>query len=230
VVWSRDGITSHDDSWFLKHSMDMQNQTGAHLALDYVATRDILEGEELFLDYGDEWEEVWQEHTTNWESRNVWSDTYMTARAWNEVMGDTPIRTDVEASCDPYPANLQIRCHIDLDEDDWRYIAHWVTWNYGYPCQILDRKRNEKGKYSYKVRMTTVSHDQYDFEFEGPEILVIDEVPRSAIRFFDVPHTTDLLLHGAFRHHIGLPDELIQDAWRNLPKEKADCEKSEDEL
>lgn len=194
----------------------MLNQTGAHLALDFVATRDILEGEELFLDYGDAWESAWQEHKRKWESMNVWSDAYVTARAWNEMMGNTPIRTDLEASCDPYPANLRIRCHSDLDEDDWQFVAHWSLWEYGYPCEILDRKQDEKGQYSYKIRMTTESQSQYDFDFEGPETMELDGVPRSAIRFFDLPGTTDILLHGVFRHHLGLPDELMHSSWRNL--------------
>jgi hypothetical protein len=218
VVWSRDGMTSHHDSWFLKEPNEMLSTKGSHLALDYVATRDIMKGEELFLDYGDEWEKAWQHHTANWESRNAWSAMYTAARAWNEVMGDQAIRTAEEASCDPYAANLQIRCHIHLEEEDWGPISDWGLLDYGFPCDILDRSQDGMGNYSYKVRMTTEATDRWDFEFESPETLDIDGVPRSAIRFFDAPFTSDLHLQGAFRHSIELPDELMQDTWKNHPK------------
>eukprot|EP00980_Cylindrotheca_fusiformis_P003684 scaffold818_cov136-Cylindrotheca_fusiformis.AAC.50 len=222
VVWSRDGITSHDDRWLSLSPKDMEKEYGGHLAMDYVATRDILQDEELFLDYGDLWEKAWQDHVKTWESRNVWSELYVNARAWNNLMGSTPIRTSLEAATDPYPANLQIRCHQDLEEGYWRSLKiSWLKWDYGYPCEILARTQDQQGQYSYKVRMTTETNSQYDVDSEPPETLVIEGVPKNAIRFFDVPHTTDLLLLGTFRYPIGLPEELMQAEWRNDPAEKS---------
>jgi len=32
------------------------------LSFEYVALRDIEEGEEIFMDYGEEWEDAWEQH------------------------------------------------------------------------------------------------------------------------------------------------------------------------
>jgi hypothetical protein len=227
VVWSRDGMTSHHDSWFLKEPDEMLSTKGSHLALDYVATRDIMKGEELFLDYGDEWEKAWQYHTENWDN---WPDNYLGARAWNDAWSDVPIRTAEEAFYDPYPSNIQIRCHTEIEEEDWGSISDWGLSDYGYECEIVDRLPDAQGNGFYNVRVRTEATDRWDYEFEGPEILEIGGIPRSAIRFFDAPFTSDLHLRDAFRHFMDLPDELMQDAWRNQPKENSFLTKSNDEL
>jgi hypothetical protein len=35
--------------------------------MELVALRDIESGEELFLDYGDDWERSWQHHLETWQ-------------------------------------------------------------------------------------------------------------------------------------------------------------------
>ena len=40
------------------------------LVFDLVATRDIAAGEEIYLDYGQEWEDAWNQYAESWnESR-----------------------------------------------------------------------------------------------------------------------------------------------------------------
>jgi hypothetical protein len=39
----------------------------AGLAFEFVALRDIGEGEEILIDYGEEWEAAWQEHVRKYE-------------------------------------------------------------------------------------------------------------------------------------------------------------------
>eukprot|EP00980_Cylindrotheca_fusiformis_P003670 scaffold818_cov136-Cylindrotheca_fusiformis.AAC.36 len=209
VEWARDGVTTHDASWFSRTPNEMLSTKVPHLALDYIATRDIVEGEELFLDYGDEWEDAWQRHAAKMKTENIWSSTYSDARSWNEAMGSKPIRTAAEVSSDPYPQNLQVRCHIDLAEGHWGQIFEWSILDYGYPCEVLDRFQDDLGRQTYSIRFKT------DNEFESPEVLTINGVPRGAIRFFDAPSTSDLHLQGAFRHHIGLPEDMVPDVWRN---------------
>lgn len=41
------------------------------LSMEIVASRDILEGEEIFIDYGEKWEEAWLEHVRNWSERPI---------------------------------------------------------------------------------------------------------------------------------------------------------------
>jgi hypothetical protein len=61
--------------------------------LELVATRDIGEGEELYLDYGRSWEDAWWKHVENWQPYNP-NDHYAPAY----VVDDTVrlIRTEQE--------------------------------------------------------------------------------------------------------------------------------------
>lgn len=192
----------------------MLAETGAHLALDYVATRDIKQGEELFLDYGRNWEEAWREHVKHWQSTKFWSNTYRNGRDWDSELKEFPVRTTLEALTDPYATNIQTRCHSILDEDTWTNFT-WSVLEYGYPCEILERLKGDSTEYIYTVKMTTEPHNLYDAEFDSSETLVVDNVPRNAIRFFDIPRTSDIHLPDAYRHSIGLPDELMPEAWKN---------------
>lgn len=42
-----------------------------------------------------------------------------------------------------------------------------------------------------------------------------DWIPRGALAFVDRPYTSDLFLAGAFRYPIGLPSEMLPEAWRD---------------
>ena len=217
IQWAKHGMTSHDASWLVKTPEEMFQDRASHLAFDYVATKDILEGEELFLDYGDAFENAWQEHVATWSPEHAWADIYLDAHDWNERMRDTPLRTYHEAYHDPYPLTMQIRCHYNLvDISDWeneRWV--WSLSNYGYPCDIDARTHDPNtGKYLYTVNITTEPKDRWDDT--KVKKYVRSDVPREAIRFFDLPYTTDMHLLNAFRHEMILPDEMLPDAWRNM--------------
>lgn len=192
----------------------MVHEMDAHLALDYVATQDIKRGEELFMDYGEAWENAWHKHTLNWQSTKFWSNSYRNGRQWDLELRDLPVRTIYETLTDPYPKNIETRCHSILEEDDWTNFT-WSIFEYGYPCEVQHRVKGDDDNHIYSVRLMTEPHNQYDNEFDGPETLVVNNVPRDAIRFFDIPRTTDIHLRGAFRHSIGLPDELMPKPWKN---------------
>lgn len=229
VVWAQDGKTAHDSSWLKKDPLDMFSTASARLALDYVATKDISAGEELFLDYGDIWEEAWNRHVSNWRQDSS-AQNYLGARHWNDAMGSSPIRTFEEAFYDPYPDNVHIRCHVDILDDDYEPSTK-LDWapagEYGYECEVTERKIDEKGKEVYSVRVLTEAIDRWHTDFEGPELFDLENIPREAIRFFDVPFTSDLYLEGSFRHFIGLPEQLMPKQWKNIPKEAASTRHSE---
>jgi hypothetical protein len=50
IQWAQNGLTSHNDSWLERRVEDFNWDFKIGLAFDYVAMRDIQEGEELFLD------------------------------------------------------------------------------------------------------------------------------------------------------------------------------------
>ena len=47
--------------------LDLAISPKPQLAMQYVARKDISAGAELFLDYGDAWEEAWLEHVVNYQ-------------------------------------------------------------------------------------------------------------------------------------------------------------------
>jgi hypothetical protein len=114
MQWAPEGIVAHNDSWLDIKPVDMYDVYKPSLGIDYVATRDIQEGEELFLDYGDDWEEAWQEHVANWKPTED-DIAYRSAMQWNLENAQEPIRSVKEQKADPYPENLRIRCHPFLE-------------------------------------------------------------------------------------------------------------------
>jgi len=67
VRWSQDGVTNHHAEWLQKHPNDFFEDYSTKVAIDYIAIRDISEGEELLLDYGDVWEDKWNQLVRDWE-------------------------------------------------------------------------------------------------------------------------------------------------------------------
>ena len=62
-------------------------------------------GEELFLDYGDRWQQAWDAHVNNWEPPKD-AEKYV----YPEMMDDTEtLRTVKEQKTDPYPESVMVR-------------------------------------------------------------------------------------------------------------------------
>lgn len=216
------------------------------LILEVVASRPIEIGEELFMDYGPEWEDAWLRHVESWVPPTDVEDY-----AYPAEMDETaPLRTVYEQKTDPYPSNLVTTCSTP----DWssrRYQAgRNITWYdpEGHPwwqtmayCHILERLPGPTGDPVYTVQLVWKS-DRLDFDYEadakrsadvlhgsgggGREDRYIDhQVPRRAIRFVERPYADDEHLPNAFRHPIALPDELTPASWRDLPPPAAEDER-----
>ena len=89
------------------------------LILKYVATRDIKEGEEIYLDYGDEWTDDWEKHRTKIQTteREGIKKQYTSATEYShQVMHDKKggdnyfFKTNAEQRKHPYPNNLRVAC------------------------------------------------------------------------------------------------------------------------
>ena len=106
--------------------------------LEYVAMRDIAQGEELFLDYGPAWEAAWTTHVQNWKPPSNAKD-YVYPTDMNAL--DEPFRTVDEQRKNPYPSNLQTVCDTrnwnrDYGELPWRGSRNWAEAL--VVCNILD--------------------------------------------------------------------------------------------
>ena len=61
-------MLAHKPDWLHKnveYLRDTTNKVG--LSFEYVALKDILEGEEIFMDYGDEWQQAWDDHVATYK-------------------------------------------------------------------------------------------------------------------------------------------------------------------
>ena len=220
--WGRSESGNHMPSLLQSSILNLESDATAKLAMELVAIRDIEEGEELFLDYGDEWETAWQKHVANWQPVPE-AESYVSA-ALLQADNVTRLRTIFEEiEHQKYPDALQMKCDTavtsypestierfydgTLDHFLWKTDLPW------WPCTILRYRLDEKtGDYLYTVRLVGLDEDG---ETETSSALV-DDVPRLAIHFVDKPFTSDQHLPNAFRHDIRIPDNIFPVAWRNV--------------
>jgi hypothetical protein len=224
IVWAKDGMSNHDSRWLDKTPDEMKGEYVPHLGFNYVAVREIKQGEEIFLDYGDAWERAWQEHVKDWSPPNEWFE-YASADAWNRQLKPTVLlRSEVEQQSNPYPSNLETRCHSNMVKDKyWR--SRPLSWDfdgpglegvapeYGHPCRITHGHTNNTYDVEVSVLLDLATGEEVKH--------VRNRVPRGGIAFFDRPHTTDMHLRMAFRHHIELPSEMSSEAWKNVELEES---------
>lgn len=209
----------------LEHSIEqLDTDATAKLAFELVALRDIDPGEEIFLDYGDEWDQAWREHVAKWQQyvkdHRDEVASYTSARQLN-ANKRTPLYTEFDQIESPkYPSNVEIRCEkVFLDNDDWEDFAANNTID-AYlrthrdellPCEILRVKLIDG-----QLRYTVVMREE-DPEDDSLLVNHLEEhLPREAIRFVDKPYTSDMFLLNAFRHDMRIPDDMFPRAWRNV--------------
>ena len=226
IRWAQNFPLAHrDESLRKKTPQDLEYDYQPQLAFDYVALRDIAQGEELFLDYGDDFEEAWWDHVENFE---FGSAQYTSGRAWNVLFADLPVRTEEEQERDPYPEHLEIRCHFRLQGREFPSRLVWSIKDYGFPCRVLDRFEEDDETY-YTVELEIDREDDDGGREDDHEVFWLrkTDVPRSGIQFFDKPFHTDLHLPNAFRHPIGIPDHMMPPQWRNVAHDEEDDDEEE---
>jgi hypothetical protein len=217
------------------------------LAFDYVATRNIRQGEPLYLDYGPIWEHAWQHHWVHWTA-TASSKNYVSAIEFNQKHSHLPVLTEPEQQSHPYPEHLQLRCHpkLLLNQSATEYIMEsspeykWKRRDYGYLCRISARSKTSDKSPLASQRYSTTNEviqqylytvllgkpmDRKLYSHNSDRLDAVEEwielknIPRSAIRFFDKPGTSDLHLRNAFRFPIGIPEEMFPIKWRNRRSE-----------
>ena len=199
----------------------LERDNTAKLAFEMVATRPIAKDEEIFLDYGDLWEEAWQNHLEEWEPVDG-ADDYVGQDEYNEMVDDESWRTVHELMENPYPSNLILECHAYFwDSTEWKSKSYETIeeeyaedlkdfgQDHWWECEILSRYENEDGMELYEVVLV-------DEEEDEPERMT--DFPAMAFRLRDRPYTSDVFLENAFRHEIQIRDEMFPKKWRNVPR------------
>jgi hypothetical protein len=192
------------------------------LAFDYVALRDIQQGEELFLDYGDDFEAAWQLHVANYKPPSEWNN-FMEGMVINTQYYNVQLRTEQEQQANPYPEHLQTRVHglLETVPDLKEGMYLWTVNDYGLPVRIIERHFSAT-EHTYDVEMGLIPRALYKDKTTRNREANLEwvrryRVPRSAIVFYEKPGYTDMHLPSAFRHVIGIPEEIFPKQWKNLP-------------
>lgn len=232
MVWS-DHPNNHKD-WFDTKPADMI-QKGHHysgLMMEIVATKDIQQGDEVFLDYGDEWQAAWDKHVKEWEQeKGVFATWPIRALDLNQQHKSTFFRTKGEEPA--YPDNGMLKCFLMVNkppdgeptkDDQGNKIRIWAESESGksnlvsdnlFDCELVTRMHNSTdGSYSYDAVWSS-----------GKSTTVVKGVPQKAIVFLDKPGTGDQHVKAAFRPWIGIPDDVFpQGPWRDAASEGKQAE------
>jgi hypothetical protein len=235
VVWAT------NTSWFdpqclTKTPIELAYHYTSCLAVDYIALKEIPEGDEILLDYGSDWEAAWKHHVETWKPHPELAAKHPRYVRAVELNLDalSPIRTlREENDGGPYPDNIHTECRHPTTK----------AW---FECDVISRTKLEKIKvhyYEYEVNIVIngpgiIYDDDERDDDEAETIETLDEekierikhLSRKHIRFVDAWYSGDEFLPNAFRHVMTLPDELFSESWKTAspPVETKEEETSSD--
>ena len=183
------------------------------MMVEVVALRDIEKDEEIFMDYGAEWEEAWYRHVKTWKP-----DDKHNKYVYPQDMDLTqPFRTVQEQTDDPYPPNLKLVCDTanhDREADtvmEWKPSGRWPE--YLTECQILSRTERLDGNDKEASTVSYFYNVSLWHEYYEDETYIDYDVPQSAIGFVDGPYQSDQHLANAFRHPMVFPEDMTPPQW-----------------
>ena len=106
LQWASPQRSNHRPDMLEKNITELEEVEGSRLAMELIAIRDINQNEEIFLDYGDEWEAAWKEHVRNWKPLEG-AEHYISSYEMEER--SEPLRTEFEQMRNPYPSNVNLK-------------------------------------------------------------------------------------------------------------------------
>ena len=225
MMWSNH--PNNHKHWFDLQPQQLVEEGNQHLGLllEIVATRDIEEGEEILIDYGDEWQAAWDAHVTQWEA---YKESGEIPKEWPLLALD--LMQELRDNNKPFdqeglPDNVMLKCFlmvikptdeapVNVAGDKVRYWSEPLDKKNKKPvidsenlfdCTILEHRQSDDEKWMYVVA----------YDNDGSRTIV-KNVPHSALVLVDKPGTGDQFVSQAFRHYIKIPDDVFpQGPWRN---------------
>lgn len=219
LQWGRAETGNHMPELLNATVHDIQESDArAKLAMELIAIREIRQGEEILMDYGDEWEAAWKAHVANWKP----ADDYYISAAQLNADTTSRLRTVFEELQDKTnPDNVELQCdtafHTDATKCKHQHEAgtleaylleNEAPW---WPCSVLRYRTGETGDFLYTVHLYQKNTDGSLYNN-----FVVTDIPRVGFHWVDRPYTSDAYLPNAFRHDIRIPDAMFPEAWRNL--------------
>ena len=201
LQWPKDEMIAHKPNWLSRDVNFLRDTPGTvGLSLEYIALRDILEGEEILMDYGSEWQQAWDDHVANYTPPED-ANNYVHSSQF-EI---NELKTLEELKEEPYPSNLHTLCKPSFRKDKQsgrHYFTKILREDGQYVhCHVLER---EPGPL-YTVNLTLPT-----------EFVTVHQVTQpEGIDLFDKALSQDFHLAQSFRHYIGIPDDLFPESWKN---------------
>ena len=199
IVWSSE---MRHPEWLQLPPKAMEKYNYNGLVLNFVALRDIEEGEEILIDYGADWQAAWDSHVAKWKPPPD-SNKYNSAYDYNTQL-DSLLPTLAEGGCGD---NVELWIHRNCVELE----GHKTSSEY-LRAEILDRYilPNNETRYRARTFWTKEGDDMTAVKYG----IVLWSLPRDAFVFDDVPFTRDHAMPWSFRHYIGIPDDIFPEAWK----------------
>ncbi|KAL3904333.1 MAG: hypothetical protein SGILL_010111 [Bacillariaceae sp.] len=215
IQWSAKSQMAHPE-WLDQPIDEWGKKEKAGLSFDFVALRDIQPGDEITVDYGDDWATAWNEHTQQFSRSSSKRKPYTPGFELNEMV-DLVLPTINEEGFN----GVNLFCHRDhlrlagmsdfvsseTSETDW--LEKPV-----HPCRILLRTRNGKDGHSYTAEITDTK-------------VIVFDLPRDAFYFADKIYERPHHRYFSFRHEMRIPEDMFPKIWRN---QKTEAKPGEQEL
>jgi hypothetical protein len=225
VTWSRRADKLSNQHQYHDYTVEQMAYTNKIvLTMKVVAMRDIAPGEEIFLDYGPQWEAAWQGYHAKWEKETERATHPLKAEDMRDRFKTKPFETPKTMMRNPYPPNIATACFLNIKErpdgkpmfdkaigvdiTEWTSPTAYQEYQGSnlFVVDILDRKEAAGFFYNYTLLA----------KLSETRIEEIADVPHTACTFVDQPYKSDLHLDGAFRHPIGIMDSHFPQKWRDL--------------
>ncbi|CAB9512428.1 Guanylate cyclase [Seminavis robusta] len=226
ITWSRHKHVTNDHGLHDLSIEQLAERNKVGIVMVVQALRDIEVGEEIFIDYGKEWEAAWKEHMAQWNKDYEQDKTWqLTADDMKMQYKEKPFEADLTDGINPYPPSVATTCFLrteDLPDGRPRRnpdgleiflyaedLSHdEITGADMYVCDVISRtdKLTDGDLYNYTV-LAKISDD---------DIVQVENVPHGSITFVDQPYQGDIHNTGGFRHYISLRDGDFPQAWRNI--------------
>lgn len=222
--WSEHPAMHNDDNTWDHTVEEVQNFQSNMVVFELEAIGDIAEGDEIFMDYGDEWARAWDEYTNVWKEKYEGEPWPLRAEDVKLAFREKPyplqesaqvLGDGVRTACFMKTTNVedgtpaQTDTGVDIYEWDGPFEYAAYSGDSLTNCKLVSRVEDGQGSYLYTVE-TLLSSDGRTFEG------IVQNVPHVAVAVVDAAYTSDLHLVDAFRHPIGIPDEIFPQNWRNL--------------
>jgi hypothetical protein len=224
ITWSKDKSIPNQHDYHDVSVQELAKVNRIVIVMKVVALRDIAKGEEIFLDYGQEWQDAWNTHY------DKWTQTYKHKPSWPHKAEDMrhayqnkPLETRDTSLKNPYPPTVGTACFIKTqDFPDGKPMVskdHYNIMNWAAPA-TLDQYNGDQLLIVDILSRTPAPSHYFNYTLlarVGPDhVEQVENVPHAACTFVDKPYTSDTFAPDAFRHSIGIMDNHFPQHWRDL--------------